>query len=102
MRLRGIVWLAEIVDKLALKHAIEPYEVEELLDNEPDVRFVEKGERKGEDVFAATGHSDAGRYLIVIFIYKLTKEALILSARDMTRNERRRYGKKQVKETAEV
>jgi uncharacterized protein len=68
--------------------------VEELLDNKPSVRFIEKGERKGEDVFAASGQSDAGRYLLVIFIYKVTKEALILSARDMTRNERRRYGKK--------
>ena len=94
MKLRGVVWLTEVVDKLATKHGIESYEVEELLDNNPSVRFIEKGERKGEDVFSATGQSDAGRYLLVIFIYKVTKEALVLSARDMTRNERRRYGKK--------
>jgi hypothetical protein len=29
MRIRGIVWLREIVDKLAVKHHVEPHEVEE-------------------------------------------------------------------------
>lgn len=42
----------------------------------------------------ALGRSDEGRYLSVLFIYKLTKEALILSARDMARKERRRFAKK--------
>jgi uncharacterized DUF497 family protein len=42
----------------------------------------------------ALGRTDAGRYLSVLFIYKLSKEALILSARDMARKERRIYGKK--------
>ncbi len=41
----------------------------------------------------ALGRSDSGRYLAVLFIYKKTKEALILSARDMARKERRSYGK---------
>ncbi len=33
MRIRGILWLREIVDKLAVKHRVEPHEVEELLAN---------------------------------------------------------------------
>ena len=94
MRLRGVIWLRHIVDKLALKHGVETYEVEEALSNKPKIRFVEKGERKNEDVYMAAGQTDAGRYLLVIFISKKTKEALILSARDMTGKERRRYGKK--------
>jgi uncharacterized DUF497 family protein len=40
------------------------------------------------------GRTDAGRYLIVFFVRKKTQQALILSARDMTRSERRRYEKK--------
>ena len=32
-------------------------------------------------------------YLVVFFIYKMTNEALILSARDMDRKERRSYGR---------
>lgn len=57
-------------------------------------RFVEKGDRKGENVYMALGRSEAGRYLAVLFIYKTTKEALILSARDMAKKERKMYGRK--------
>jgi uncharacterized DUF497 family protein len=42
----------------------------------------------------ALGQTDSGRHLSVLFIYKRTKEALILSARDMARKERRHYDKK--------
>jgi uncharacterized DUF497 family protein len=94
MRIRGIVWLREIVDKLAVKHRVELHEVEEVLANATQFRFVEKGERRGEDVYIALGQSDGGRYLAVLFIYKKTREALILSARDMAANERKQYGKK--------
>ncbi len=94
MRIEGVIWLRDIVDKLAFKHHVETDEVEEVLNGKPKFRFVEKGERKGEDVYMALGQTDAGRYLSVLFIYKKTKEALILSARDMARKERRRYGRK--------
>ena len=94
MKIGGIIWLRYVVDKLAFKHHVEPYEVEELLENRPKIRFVEKGERKGEDVYLALGQTDAGRYLAVLFIHKKTNEALILSAREMADKERRRYGKK--------
>jgi len=40
------------------------------------------------------GQTDAGRYLIVFFVYKKKGQALILSARDMTDVERDRYEKK--------
>jgi len=52
---------------------------------------VEKGHFRGENVYRALGQTEAGRYLVVFFIYKLTQEALILSARDMDRKERRVY-----------
>ena len=95
-----MIWLRDIVDKLAFKHHVETDEVEEVLNGKPKFRFVEKGERKGEDVYLALGQTDAGRYLSVLFIYKKTREALILSARDMARKERRRYGRKEVQEYA--
>ena len=94
MRIEGVIWLRDIVDKLAFKHHVETDEVEEVLNGKPKFRFVEKGERRGEDVYLALGQTDAGRYLSVLFIYKKTKDALILSARDMARKERRRYGRK--------
>jgi uncharacterized DUF497 family protein len=94
MKIDGLIWLRDIVDKLAWKHQVDPEEVEEVLNNQPKIRFVEKGERKGEDVYLALGQTDAGRYLAVLFIYKKTKEALILSAREMANKERKQHGKK--------
>ena len=94
MRIEEIVWLRTIVDKLAQKHGVEITEVEEVLSQRPKIRFVEKGDRPGEDVYMALGQSNAGRYLAVLFIYKPPREALILSARDMASKERRSYGRK--------
>lgn len=94
MNIEGIVWLNQIVDKLAFKHQVETYEVEEILEGKPKFRFVEKGERKNENVYMALGQTNAGRYMTVLFIYKPTKEALVLSARDMANKERKMYGRK--------
>ncbi len=65
MRIEGIVWLRDVVDKFASKHGVETYEVEEVLEGKPKIRFVEKGEREGEDVYLALGQIDSGRYLSV-------------------------------------
>ncbi|MEW6607358.1 MAG: BrnT family toxin [bacterium] len=94
MKIESIIWLRNIVDKLAVKHNVTPNEVEEVLNNKPKFRFVEKGERKGEDVYLALGQTNSGRYLSVLFIYKKTRETLILSARNMKKKERKQYGKK--------
>ena len=95
MRITGTLWLRNVVDKIASKHHVETHEVEEVFVDKPKFRFVEPGEREGEDVYLALGQTDAGRYLTVLFIYKKeTNEALVLSARDMARKERRQYGKK--------
>jgi uncharacterized DUF497 family protein len=94
MNIKSVVWLDYIVDKLAVKHQVETYEVEELLAGKPKFRFVEKGERKDEDVYIALGQTESGRYLVALFIYKQTGEALILSARDMARKERKIYDRK--------
>ncbi len=94
MKIEGVVWLRDVVDKLAFKHRVETDEVEQVLNGRPKFRFVEKGERKDEDVYIALGQTNTGRYLSVLFIYKKTKEALILSARDMAKKERKQYEKK--------
>jgi uncharacterized DUF497 family protein len=44
-------------------------------------------------VYAALGQTENGRYLIVFFILKKDGRAIILSARDMTLSERKRYEK---------
>ncbi len=92
MRVVDVIWLPDIVDKLDWKHNIIPEEVDEVLFvGRPLYRKVQKGHIPGEDLYAALGQTEAGRYLVVFFIYKSTREALILSARDMNKKERRQY-----------
>jgi len=71
------IWLPNIVEKLAIKHRVTQDEVEEVFFNRPRYRFVESGYEPNEDVYSANGQTDAGRYLIVFFIHKLAKTALI-------------------------
>ena len=94
MRVEEIIWLDAIVEKLAVKHSVTPDEVEEALRNRPKFRFIEKGDREGEDVYMALGQTDSGRYLAILFIYKPSAQLLILSARDMAPKERKQYGRK--------
>jgi len=94
LKITGLLWLEDLVDKIAQKHAVKQGEVREVFDNGPALRFVEKGHRLGENMYSALGQTDAGRYLVVFFIHKRDGQALILSARDMTASERRVYGKK--------
>jgi len=94
MDIDDFVWLPDIVEKLIVKHDVTQNETEEVFFNRPHFRFVEAGHRPGEDVYAAGGQTDAGRYLIVFFVHKRAHTALILSARDMDRKERRYYDRK--------
>jgi uncharacterized DUF497 family protein len=94
INIAGYIWHDDVVDKLAWKHHLTTDEVEEVFQNKPRIQRIAKSYYQGEDVCAARGRTDAGRYLIVIFIYKKDQRALINTARDMTTTERRRYGKK--------
>lgn len=94
MYIDDFIWQEDVVDKLAVKHGVSPQEVEEVFFNRPRYRFVEKGRRSGEDVYWASGQTDAGRYLIVFFIQKSSNRALILSAREMDVTERKRHERK--------
>lgn len=91
MRIEEVLWLEPIVEKLWRKHRVETYEVEEALTGRPKIRGIEKGHRSGEDLYLALGRTDAGRYLSVFFIHKSERRALIVSARDMSSSERKRY-----------
>jgi uncharacterized DUF497 family protein len=92
MHLYEIIWKDRFVEKLAVKHSVTTDEVEQILFFQPYVHKAQKGRVRGEDVYVAYGQTDAGRYLVVFFIYKQkTSAALPISARDMTESERRYY-----------
>lgn len=57
VRIIGIIWLDHILEKLRKKHAVSQDEIKELLNNDPQFRFIEKGIRNGENVYAALGRT---------------------------------------------
>ncbi len=93
MQIVGFIWLEEIVEKLDAKHQVTTDETEQVFNNQPQVKRMNKGHFRGEDVYRALGQTDAGRYIVVFFIYKRSREALILSAWDMDDKERKNYAR---------
>lgn len=94
MRIDGVIWLEGVEQKIWEKHRVRVGEAEAILETGAHIRFVERGFRQGEDLYAALGQTEAGRHLIVYFIYKpQSREALVVTARGMTRKERRQYAK---------
>ncbi len=91
MRLYDVIWNERSVAKIAEKHAVRTEEVEEILFSGPHVRLAEKGRVKGEHLYVAYGQTAEGRYLVVFFIRKARGAAMPISARDMTRAERRYF-----------
>lgn len=95
MQINYIICPENIEDKLESKHLVTVREARQILLNRPRIRFAEKGNTVGNDVYAAFGQAFGGRYLVVYFIYKpTTSTAIIISARNMSRKERRSYGRK--------
>jgi len=94
LKIEECLWLDEFVDKIIRKHNVSLEEMERVLSKDPVIRRLEGGHVKGEDLFIGFGRTDAGRYLSVLFVLKKDKRALVISARDMTKRERRKYGKR--------
>lgn len=95
MRIESIVCPPYIEEKLQVKHGVTSNEAEQALRNSPKIRFAGKGHVPGDDLYAALGRTSSGRYLSVFFIYKPdVKTAIIISARNMSKKERKNYGRK--------
>ena len=91
MEISRIIWLEDIVEKLIWKHNVEEREVIDVLENKPIFQFKETGYNPREDVYAAFGQTNTGRQLSVFFVYTQDQRAIIVSARDMSQKERRKY-----------
>lgn len=94
MLLRKIIWIDKFIIKIQEKHNLTIDEVEDALLSGAIFWRASQGKVKGENVYVAYGKTSAGRYLFIVFIYKQSMEALIISARDMTLKEQRYYNAK--------
>ncbi len=94
MWLKEIIWIDKFIFKIQKKHNVTVEEIEEALLSGALFCHARRGKVNGEDVYVAYGKTQAGRYLFIVFIYKSPMKGLIISARDMTIKERRRYNAK--------
>lgn len=67
------------------QHRVIPQEVEESCFNEPLIM------RRGRNKYIVYGRSDSGRYLFIVVVCKDRGRGRVITARDMTKSERRLY-----------
>lgn len=85
MKINYISWTKESIDHIA-KHKVVPEEVEEVLFEDEPYIFRTKGKNR----YIVYGTTGGGRYLIIVL--RISKVyAKVITARDMTLTERRKY-----------
>ncbi|WP_394295698.1 BrnT family toxin [Candidatus Methanoperedens nitratireducens] len=73
------------------KHNVTVTDVEDVFKNKPKFRRGPAGNYVKENIYYALGSTDTNRLLFVVFIFKRTNEALIISAREMDIKEKLMY-----------
>ena len=83
-------WDAGNSGKIWEKHRVAPTECEELFFNQPPVVGADEAHSETEERHYALGQTDAGRMRFVVFTIR-AHSIRVISARDMSRKERRVY-----------
>lgn len=86
----GFEWDAGNADKNWERHGVTQGESEEIFFNRPVLVAADPTHSQGEPRYAALGQTSEGRLLAVVFTIRGTL-IRVISARDMSRRERRRY-----------
>ena len=86
IRIEGLEISDEILEKLAVKHGVSLQEAEEVCYSD---RLHARSGRDG--VLKLFGQTDAGRYLLVVLSSRPAHIWAIVTARDMTPQEKRLY-----------
>jgi uncharacterized protein len=87
----GFEWDASTVDKSWRKHLVSASECEQVFFNEPLIAAPDLAHSQQEPRFFMLGQTDAARPLFVVFTLRGTL-IRVISARDMSRRERKAYG----------
>lgn len=77
-------WDEQNLDHIA-NHGVEPYEAETVI---ASARLIRKA---GRGAYVAYGQTDGGRSLLVVFAPKTNHRLRVVTARDMTPAEKRRF-----------
>jgi uncharacterized DUF497 family protein len=88
MRIERIIWPRDRVQHIA-RHGVTPSEVEEVCFGRPQVL---RAKAQGKNpLYYVLGQTDAGRHLFCVVIAFPDGNGYPVTAREMTRNEKRRY-----------
>jgi uncharacterized DUF497 family protein len=90
----GFEWDDGNRDKNWRKHRVADSECEQVFFSAPLIVLEDVAYSRSEPRFYALGQSDAGRLLFIVFTIR-DKLVRVISARDMTRRETRRYQREQ-------
>jgi uncharacterized DUF497 family protein len=88
--IEGFQWDAGNTDKNVLGHGVTRSEAEEIFFHAPVVLLVDAKHSMAESRFLIYGPTNAGRLLTAAFTIR-SKRIRVISVRDMSRQERRRY-----------
>ena len=94
--LEGFEWDAGNTDKNWHRHAVRQGEAEQALLNTPLVLAADITHSQAEARFIALGQTETGRRLAVVFTVRGNR-IRVISARTMSKTERRAYGQAQAK-----
>jgi uncharacterized DUF497 family protein len=86
----GCEWDAHNAPKIRQRHRVEPRECEEVFGRQPLFVTDDLAHSGGEPRWLAFGRSATGRRLLVVFTVRRDR-LRVISARDMSRRERRQY-----------
>lgn len=87
---QGFEWDEGNIDKNWIRHKVSRFECEELFFNQPLIVKHDIKHSKSEARFFSLGRTDSNRFLFFSFTLK-EKRIRVISARDMTNKERRKY-----------
>ena len=87
----GFQWDAGNLEKNWLSHQVMPAECEQVFFNQPIIAADDPTHSAHERRFFVLGQTDAGRLLFVVFTVRGSL-IRVISARDMSRGERKVYG----------
>jgi uncharacterized DUF497 family protein len=97
----GFEWDEANADKDWIQHQVSPGECEEAFFNHPLLALPDVTHSKREPRFLALGQTDAGRPLFVAFTVR-RQLVRVISARDMSRRERKEYDRAQTEEDSSI
>lgn len=87
----GFEWDKWNAEKIWEKHKVSPFECEQIFFNRPLIVDLDEAHSQKETRFYVLGQTDTGRELFAIFTIRKTL-IRIVSARDMSRQEKEVYG----------